>query len=309
MTLYTKRSTKMSEGTIAVEPEHVTSLTPNGIEVFYSWAPRRYYKLCYRGGNRPPFEEEGVWVEVPSVTKVLDVLDKSGALTWWGMKVGVKGVLRLVEQNKLDVLAGHECVYLTDAVIAFLTQEKLTVNHVKDKAADRGTNIHKAFEAWAVDPSFRPDPNVYPENEQGYIRGLNSFLGDLGPVDDIQAEVMVGSVEHGFAGRYDLRLNLGEAVMVVKTFPKRKPQHDLIAPGKYLLDLKTSKSVYDSHALQLAAYEMASVECGYGPTDYRAVVHVTEDGRYELVRTHAAPEDFLSILQAHQTMQRSKEWM
>jgi hypothetical protein len=58
----------------------------------------------------------------------------------------------------------------------------------------------------------------------------------------------------------------------------------------------------------LAAYELASIEDGYGATDYRAVIHLTADGRYELVQTHAKAEDFLSILQAYQTMQGSKGW-
>ena len=291
---------------LAVEPEHVTSLTPSGTEIWYQWEPR-LYKVCYRGGNRPPFEEEGVWREVPSVTKVLDVLDKSGALTWWGMRVGIQGVIELWNRLFMGADPSH---YTLEHLERLIVEQKLSTNHVKDKAADRGTNIHKAFEAWAVDPSFRPDPNVYPENEQGYVFGLNEFFDHLDEVADIQAEVMVGSVEYGFAGRYDCRLTMPYgATMVVKTYPKRKPKVEEIPAGKYLLDLKTSKGVYDSHALQLAAYELASVECGYGPTDYRAVVHVTEDGRYELVRTYATADDFLNILVAYQTMQGARGWM
>jgi hypothetical protein len=76
-----------------------------------------------------------------------------------------------------------------------------------------------------------------------------------------------------------------------------------------LKDVKTSKSVYPSHAAQLAAYELASVECGYGATDYQAVIHLTADGEYELVQTHAKAEDFLSVLACHRTMSKSKSWI
>jgi hypothetical protein len=41
-----------------------------------------------------------LWREVPSVTTVLGILDKPG-LPWWGMKIGVEGVLELVRRGRL----------------------------------------------------------------------------------------------------------------------------------------------------------------------------------------------------------------
>lgn len=199
-----------------------------------------------------------------------------------------------------------------EIVMSLLVEERLTVNHVKDKASTRGVNVHSAFEKWAEDQSYRPVVDTYPETEQGYIRGLIAFLDDLGEVENVESEVMVGSIQHGFAGRYDLRFAsppaFDEKTVVTKVYPKRDAKRSVLPTGKFLVDLKTSKGIYPTHALQLAAYEMASVECGYGPTDHRAVVHVTADGKYELVLTHASPEDFLSVLSAHQTMQNAKGW-
>jgi hypothetical protein len=137
----------------------------------------------------------------------------------------------------------------------------------------------------------------YPDTERGYVQGLNNFLALVTKAEDVQAEVMVGSLEHLYAGRYDLRLTLTEPVeLVTKTYPKRNDKVEVIPAGKYLCDLKTSKGIQVGHRLQLEAYEKASIECGYEPTDYRAVIHVTADGRYEFsVNDEWSFEDFAAV--------------
>lgn len=316
----------------AEEPEHVTSLTPSGLEVYYSWAPRRHYKIRwspdpvmvevdpeYNPGvlvdvRERPYLGMDEWREIPSVTSVLNVLDKSGALSWWSQGVGAEGVLELARRGILVYGDGHwtdsfNGLVDKDDVVNFLKQEKLTINDAKGAASTRGLSVHDAFEVWSKDTSYRPQPSLYPEAEQGYIRGLVAFLDDLGEVEDVESEVMVGSIQHGFAGRFDVRLTLPEPrEMVTRIYPVREAKRELVPAGRWLDDVKTSKRVYPSHAAQLAAYELASVECGYEPTDFRAVIHLTEDGRYELVRTYATGDDFLSILAAHNTMSRSKGW-
>ena len=83
---------------------------------------------------------------------------------------------------------------------------------------------------------------------------------------------------------------------------------ETVPAGSYLLDLKTSKRVYETHFLQLEAYEQASVECGYGPTDHRGVIHVTEDGRYEFVlNTDWTFEDFKSVRQTYSVMHQREQ--
>lgn len=295
------------EEKVEAEVEHVTSLTPSGIECWYSWEPRRHYKVRFKPTERETALSE--WVEVPSVTSVLNVLDKSGALSWWSMRVGIGAVIELDKRKILPTAVGD---YTLPDLERLVVDNKLSINHQTASAATRGVNVHSAFERWADDQSYRPVVDAYPETEQGYIRGLVAFLDDLGEVEDVESEVMVGSIVHGFAGRYDLRFTstpaFDEKTVVTKVYPKRDPKRSVLPTGKFLVDLKTSKGIYPTHALQLAAYEMASVECGYGPTDHRAVVHVTANGKYELVLTHASPEDFLSVLGAHQTMQAAKGW-
>ena len=79
-----------------------------------------------------------------------------------------------------------------------------------------------------------------------------------------------------------------------------------LIPGRYLADLKTSKSVYGSHARQLEAYEQASIESGYEPTDGRGILLVAPDGTYEFSRSWAEFADFLPVLEVWKSDQRMK---
>lgn len=287
----------------AEEPQGTTETTPSGVEILYQWAPRRLYRLRQPGGQwsgGPMLPHE--WREVPSVTTVLGVLDKSGPLVWWSQKIGVDGLLTLLREGKVK----HRDIHDVDAqqIVDLLVEHKLSVNHVKDSAADRGVNVHGALEQWA-EHGIQFHPDDYPEHERGYIEGLVSFIVSLqNDVGGIETELMVGSLEHSYAGRFDLVLTLSKPVEVVtRCYPKKPSKVEEIPAGRYLLDLKTSKRVYDTHFLQLEAYEAAAVECGYQPTDHRGVVHVTADGRYELVLNKDWRfDDFLAVRACYQVM-------
>ena len=260
-------------------------VTPSGVQIYYQAAPKRLYKVNGK--------------EVPSVTGVLDILEKGG-LPWWGMKVGIEGVLQL---SNADNLALYSTV---EEWVELLTQHKLTVNHVRDQAGDRGQAVHDALELWASGNYVLPEPLIYAPEEQGYVRGLRDFLIDCG-AEAVASEVMVGSAKHKYAGRFDLRARIPhDTDVVVKTYPVRKPLRGRLEGGEWLLDLKTSKGVYDTHYLQLEAYETASIECGYEPTIQRGVIHVTEDGRYELAVSKATFTDFKAVLSAYKRLQALK---
>lgn len=299
----------------------VNSVTPSGIEVEYQAKPKRRYRLRgvsefahIEGVNLPPEE----WVEVPSVTTVLEVLDKP-ALPWWGMRIGVEGVttlhnmglLRSIQHGYQRVLAcpgeGSDLVVAgAEQIIELLSKHQLTTNHVRDKAGDRGQSCHDAFQLWAEE-GVLPDPSIFPPQEQGYVLGLLEFFKDA-RVRPLSSEVMVGSLQHGYAGRYDVRMEVIEdSEVVVHRTPVRGPQHKQLDAGMKLLgDLKTSKGVYPSHSRQLEAYEAASVECGYEPTDARGILNVHDDGTYEFKRSWATIEDFLCVLQVWHSDQRMK---
>lgn len=285
----------------------ITSATPSGIEIQYQAEPKRLYRVRRALPPSDQSEPNTPWLEVPSVTTVLGVLDKP-ALPFWGMKIGVEGTLALFNQGHL-ALAYNESqpiavvngafgtvVAGVEQVIELLTHHKLTVNHVRDKAGVRGVGVHDALELWAETGKL-PDPAMFPPEETGYVRGLVAFLQDVPSAKATACEVMVGSVKHGFAGRYDVRIKTTEPhQVVIHRTPVKGPQYALLAPGEYLADLKSSKGVYSSHHRQLEAYEGASIECGYGSTRGRGILHVSAEGEYEFVRSVATYDDFLVVL-------------
>ena len=80
-----------------------------------------------------------------------------------------------------------------------------------------------------------PEPMEYPEHEQGYVIALITFLGDVPTLDPLQIELAVGSKEHSFAGRFDLRGALMEEQRVVtKVYPQAQPKTTRIPQGIYL---------------------------------------------------------------------------
>ena len=273
--------------------------TPSGILVEYCPNPR-FYRV---NGT-----------EVPSVTTVLDVLQKGG-LPWWGMQVGIQGVIELFDMGLLTVLTdfpdtterlsirGESQFADAARIVQELTAQKLTVNHARDKAGDRGTTVHDVFEQWCK-TGEKISSNFLSPDEQGYVDGLIAFLRD----SDAKArdsEVMVGSADHGFAGRFDAVLEMDSDQVVVKHRKRGTLTHP--ARGVHLVDLKTSKGVYpETHFRQLEAYEAAAVECGYQPTDARYLLHVTADGGYEYVKSTASFDDFLAVLSVWKSNQRIK---
>lgn len=293
----------------------VTSVTtPSGIVVEYESQPKRLYRVN--------------GAEVPSVTTALDCLSKP-ALTWWGMKIGVAGVQtliskRLIHHGVMGPTSGSQpcliendygsdghiyTVVSDDRIIELLTQYKLTVNHVRDAAGERGVTVHDALEKWAMGGVINLDD--YEGEEQGYVRGLLAFLEDS-EIEPLACEVMVGSDEYGYAGRFDLRCAstnlMPTRAVVTKLFPVKAPKMDALPVGEGILDLKTSKGVYGSHFLQLEAYEHASKECGYAPTDWRAVLRVTPDGKYEFRQVKDVNiNDFLSVLQTYKAVARAEK--
>lgn len=294
----------------AVEPVGVaTSVTPSGIEIYYQAGPKRLYRIRdinIADSERTPLTD---WTEVPSVSKINDELAAPG-LTWWAMKIGVEGIMTLFDMVKDGTL--DELEYLrfmsdhdVDMAVGLLTQNKITVNHVRDKAGDRGTAVHDALELWAQE-GIVPIPSVYAPDEQGYVEGLRTFIEDCNPTP-IVSEVMVASPTFLYAGRFDLGCNINQGTQAItKSYPKRKPVVSEIPGGAWILDLKTSKGVYESHHLQLAGYRQANEESWGVEVDHTGIIHVFDDGRYELVIGKATTEDWLRVRDLYDTMKRLK---
>lgn len=222
---------------------------------------------------------------VSSISKLGE--DSFGPASWWGWKVGYEGALE-VATNWRDQREDELTPELLRDVLKSL---KKTPNHVRDSAAKRGTAIHDALETLAQ-TGVVPTLEQYPEHEQGYVKALCSWYVDYRP-QFVATEVQVVSEEHGFAGRYDIRCRL---------YHEAHPSGELA-----LVDLKTSKRVYTSHEVQLAGYELASVEMGFAPSDAQYVLRVDQDGSYEFARSHATVLDFLARVNLAKQIKAHKE--
>jgi hypothetical protein len=216
---------------------------------------------------------------VSSVAKIGE--DAWGPASWWGWKVGYEGAIEVFYSDYKWETEDLKPETMREELKA----RKLTPNHKRDKAAKRGTAIHDALEVLAQKGEV-PILEQFPEEEQGYVKGLCSWYLDYKP-EFVATEVQVVSEEYGFAGRYDVRCKIGDELALV--------------------DLKTSKRVYPlSHFVQLAGYELASVEMGYPPTDAQYVLRVDKDGSYEFVRSVCYGQDFLDYLAASKAIKRIK---
>lgn len=216
---------------------------------------------------------------LPSVTTVLNVLDKP-ALKSWAERIGVQGAIALARDGALP--------QDEHAALARMRERDLCWWQARDKAAGRGTLAHEDLIALVLTGEV-PDLSLVPAGQRGFVRGVCAWHADT-RWTVIAAEQMVASTEHGFAGRFDLRM--------------RTPGGDEV-----LADLKTTESLldrkgqvkapYDESMLQLAAYELASVESGHPATAGQFVVRVDARGRHDTTRSWAQGEDFLGVLAAH----------
>ncbi len=243
----------------------------------YSWPPQ------------PPHE-----FEVMSVTSIIGKAWPKPFLLPWAVK--------MTAQAAVD---DHDLVTLMLAK----NQERSAVEHLKgarwrstNKAADRGTIVHAAIEAYIAGKPWTKDEleaelreaRIEPEmwkSAAGMIAGVMEFLWDKEP-EILWSEATVYSREHGYAGTADIiaRMAMGGA--------EKRP---------VIIDIKTSKSVYDDTALQLAAYAYADfVGRADGsedplidpvePITDGVVVRPMASGRYEAVAFSLTPAVFEAFL-------------
>lgn len=152
----------------------------------------------------------------------------------------------------------------------------------RDTAATRGQSVHDALEALSTDGT-PPSLTNFPVEDRGHVQALCSWWLDHSP-EPLMVEQLVASKRLRFAGKFDLVANI-----------------DGLA---HLVDLKTSKRVYDTHHLQVAGYRLALVECGWDDVTLGAVLRTGADGTYEFVPARAEPEDFETVRTLYETLKR-----
>lgn len=162
------------------------------------------------------------------------------------------------------------------------TKEGRDYRETRDTAATRGTSVHDALEVLATDGT-PPSLSDFPEEDRGYVQGLCSWWLEAKP-EPLMVEQVVASRLNRFAGRFDLLANIGGE--------------------SWLVDLKTSGSVYPEMHFQIAAYELALVECGWPRPDHGGILRVDQEGTYEFVVARATEEDFLTVASLYESLKR-----
>jgi hypothetical protein len=149
------------------------------------------------------------------------------------------------------------------------------------KAADLGTALHEAIEAYVLGKPFPPwDPEVKPRMES-----FERFLADWEPEYEM-TEASVFNRTERYAGTLDAIITGGK-----------------LGTRRILNDVKSGKGVYAETALQMAAYRHAEFigipdgsERPMPDIDGAAVLHLPEAGGYELVDVRADQEVFQAFL-------------
>ena len=256
---------------------------PNGTSLFYVDENHSYWR-CKENGQRG--------TRLTGVTTAIKPIDfDSERLIQWSAKTQCIGIAELAApvllgegqpvNGELDWLTSQESIWRE------LESNSLTFEDIRQRAADRGTIVHEqALRALA---SGRPIPDFegMTDEEKGYARAIVTFWLDHEP-EPLQVEQIVCDEEAGVAGRPDLRAFLSQCddeSCACRRFE---------GPG--VLDLKTSTWTGEKDHVQIAAYRHLLEVSGFGPSNWGAILKISEEGGYELIEAEAEAEDFLAAV-------------
>lgn len=265
--------------------------------------------------------DDGETLEIPAVSDITDYLAKY--LAPWAQKIGVEGMQELLRRS---VVAGNRPegevlpvdfsrVSIDDADFNIGRIKDLGLDHkaIRDKAATRGTYVHAAYRT-AVEHGIDPKPENYHGETIGYVKSVQKLTDVLkGRIETICCEQPVASLNFGYAGTPDHVFRVTEPFEICTGGVVRR-KYETLRPGDVvLLDLKTSKQVYMSHAYQLAAYEIALKELGLvepGRELRRFIALIKPDGDgYNCKHQKDAINGFLHTLGIYNHEKRQEGWL
>lgn len=185
-------------------------------------------------------------VQYPSVSKILGMLNKPALLGW-----AANCAVDYINEN-LHIIQNTTDVHRAKDVLE-VARKAYKVK--KDAAADAGTQCHHAIQMYIE--GHDPYPSLVCEESK---RGFQAFLSweSKNHVEWLESEVQVYCVSIGYAGRFD-------AIAMVNGH-------------RYLIDFKTSKSIYDEMYWQVCAYRQAYNEMFPDRSiDNLAVLHLDKE--------------------------------
>lgn len=205
-------------------------------------------------------------LKVPGVTTLINKGLPKPALTGWAARCAAEYAI-----DHWDELANLELSERMKRIAK-------AADNARDAAALRGSKLHDLADRLVLDGTLPAD--AVSDEQRPLVEAYAQFLRDWQP-DVLGTESSCWHVRYGYAGTFDLLAWIDAEL--------------------WLLDIKTSKSIYGSYAFQLAAYAHAEwVDWGDGPEPMPAVaragvVHVRADG-YDLVELDVSQAVFRSFL-------------
>jgi len=180
------------------------------------------YKLISDGEISP-----NEWV--PSPSSIVGKLDKSQALIPWAVGCFEKKVQELMRDG---------VNFSKDDVLAMLSEGREAHKNIKDSACNVGDIVHKYAENYSSGKDEIPAEFAELDDSEQFkvnagIEAFKKWIADSKP-KFIETECVVYSRKEKFVGTFDALVE--------------------IDGKKYILDYKTSKSVYTSHFYQVSAY-------------------------------------------------------
>ena len=265
----------LDRGEILPREERLVSIAGNGDTYTLAVVPPSSVDGLREAGST-------TFVTLDRVTSVIGkTLGKDGALMGWAYGLGLDAGIDAAKAG-LD-LAGWD----RDQLKAYAKDRGITPWRKRDAAASRGTAAHYVAELYASgdEAGARKVLETLDESVRGYAEAALAYLeANRRPIIGVERQLF--SLAHRFAGTIDLLLK----------------EHVDRGDGIVVADFKTSRAVYESHAIQLGAYAIAVEELGWGPVVGGVVILLREDGRFEEVAVEPLPQAFLGLLSVYRSL-------
>jgi len=230
-------------------------------------------KIYFDENRHMYFNEAGE--HLTGVTTITGVVDKSGPLMFWAVKMAKNYLIdnwntrkQITESQKMELL------------------EEASKQHriFKEKAADIGTKIHE----W-ISKKIMGEKQEMPTDEK-VVNGITAFIKfqNENKVKWIESERLVYSKKYSYCGLLDAAGMIGK---------------DLV-----LIDFKSSNAIYDEMRFQVAGYQIAYEEETGKKFDRTMIIRFgKEDGEFEINELDNQEKDKKAFLACLELKKRLKE--
>lgn len=215
--------------------------------------------------------------QLPSVTTILNIIDKSGGLVPWARDTALAKVHSVLSEEEfhLRLRDAESMDSYQSAISEAVAEARRRPDEVKETAASFGDLTHRI-----ISDLIRNRAPEIPVAHATVIANFATWLNNLNVTLDV-SEFMVYSAEFLYAGSFDA---VG-----------RRPGESSVS----IFDWKTANHLYDENALQVAAYAKAYEEMTGIHVDQAWVVRFGKDSpSFEARKVEDLDTAFNSFLSA-----------